>query len=332
MMWYPTLAAFRAGTAVGTSWDDISVGLDSVAFGNGTIARGIGSFAAGMGAAAFGRSSAALGFGAAADGDASLAVGNFAWARGPASVATGGGTVASGPNSTALGANTTASGPSSTALGEFSVASGIGSLAGGSATAAGYASLAFGPLTIAAGKSSVALGSSARTVAAAEGSFVFADASSINQFTSFAKNQFIVRAAGGLGVYTNAATTTGAEMAPGGGAWAALSDATMKENFKDIDGEDVLARLARVPVREWNYTSQDASVRHVGPTAQDFRAAFGLGEFERRITSTDADGVALAGVKALDARTQALRDRIADLERGLAEALAALRAQRGGGH
>jgi hypothetical protein len=102
----------------------------------------------------------------------------------------------------------------------------------------------------------------------------------------------------------------------------------MKANFKDVDGDDVLARLARVPVREWNYTSQDASIRHLGPTAQDFRAAFGLGEYERRITSTDADGVALAAVKALDARSRRQNDRIEALERQLTEALDALRALR----
>ena len=42
----------------------------------------------------------------------------------------------------------------------------------------------------------------------------------------------------------------------------------------------------------------------MGPTAQDFRAAFGLGDFPLRINTVDADGVALAGVKALDARTR----------------------------
>jgi hypothetical protein len=37
----------------------------------------------------------------------------------------------------------------------------------------------------------------------------------------------------------------------------------------------------------------------MGPMAQDFRAAFGLGEDERHIDTIDADGVALAGVQAL---------------------------------
>ena len=53
----------------------------------------------------------------------------------------------------------------------------------------------------------------------------------------------------------------------------------------------------------------------MGPTAQDFRAAFGLGDFPLRINTIDADGVALAGVQALDTRTSALRATVDDLRR-----------------
>jgi len=37
----------------------------------------------------------------------------------------------------------------------------------------------------------------------------------------------------------------------------------------------------------------------VGPTAQDFRAAFGLGEDDRHISTVDSEGVALAAIQAL---------------------------------
>jgi len=67
-----------------------------------------------------------------------------------------------------------------------------------------------------------------------------------------------------------------------------------------------LARIAAMPVRERNYKSQPAAIRHVGPTAQDFHAAFGLGEDARRINSIDADGIALAAARALEARTREL--------------------------
>ena len=50
----------------------------------------------------------------------------------------------------------------------------------------------------------------------------------------------------------------------------------------------------------WNYKSQPASVRHNGPTAQDFKAAFGVGESDTGISTVDAQGVALAAVQGLN--------------------------------
>ena len=66
------------------------------------------------------------------------------------------------------------------------------------------------------------------------------------------------------------------------------------------------------PCREWSYNAQDAAIRHMGPTAQDFHAAFGLGEDPLRIGTMDADGVALAAVRALGPgrRTRATNDRL----------------------
>ena len=55
-------------------------------------------------------------------------------------------------------------------------------------------------------------------------------------------------------------------------------------------------------IREWNYKAQHATIRHVGPTAQDFHAAFGLGEDPLRISTIDADGIALAGRERPGAR------------------------------
>jgi hypothetical protein len=68
-----------------------------------------------------------------------------------------------------------------------------------------------------------------------------------------------------------------------------------------------------VPVATWNYITQDDSVRHMGPVAQDFRSAFGLGESDRLINTVDIDGVNLAGVRALIDRTDALRAQVQTL-------------------
>jgi hypothetical protein len=97
-----------------------------------------------------------------------------------------------------------------------------------------------------------------------------------------------------------------------------LSDASAKEHFRDLDGDDVLSKIARMPIQEWSYKSQDASIRHVGPTAQDFHDAFGLGEDPLRISTIDADGIALAGVKALALENETLKSELAALKDRLA--------------
>jgi len=74
----------------------------------------------------------------------------------------------------------------------------------------------------------------------------------------------------------------------------------MKTGVVPLDDAAVLAKVAALPVSEWSYTSE-RGVRHVGPMAQDFYAAFGVGEDDRHITSIDEDGVALAAIKALHA-------------------------------
>ncbi len=221
-----------------------------------------------------------------------------------------------GRYSVAMGFDTTASGFNSVAMGRFAVASGSVSTAlGNGVVASGTASVAMGDQTSAAGVGSVALGSHAVAIPAANGSFVYADRSTTSSFTSFAANEFLVRAAGGVGFYTNAASTTGLYLAPSGSQWLGLSDVNSKHLFREMDNEAVLTKLAQMPVREWSYLAQDESIRHVGPTAQDFHAAFGLGEDPLRIGTMDADGVALAAAKALEERTRALDERSQRLER-----------------
>jgi hypothetical protein len=254
--------------------------------------------------------STAMGFGTIASGAASTAFGN--------------GTRALGSRSTALGTTTVASGSSSTALGSTTTAAGRSSLSGGElSTAYGDWALAFGYDSHANGDSSVALGRSALTIASAAGSFVFADSSSAAPFGSLGPNGFNVRAAGGFQFFTNSAASLGAALAPNATQWSVLSDVRTKHRFRTLDGEDTLTRIAGMPITEWSYKAQDPGIRHIGPTAQDFHAAFSLGEDPLRIGTLDADGVALAGVQALEARTRAMRDELAALR----ATVAALQAQ-----
>ncbi len=216
-----------------------------------------------------------------------------------------------GVDSVAFGSNTVASGPAAFASGADSSAGGV-------------AATAIGSSNIASGDYSVALGSNARALA--RGSFIYSDAAS--QSPVFATtNQFVVRASGGARFYTNAAMTTGVMLAENASAWSSLSDVATKEHFRDLDGDDVLAKIARMPIREWNDKAQDTAIRHVGPTAQDFHAAFGLGEDPLRISTIDADGIALRAVQALEARTREADETLARENAALEAELAALKAE-----
>ena len=123
-----------------------------------------------------------------------------------------------------------------------------------------------------------------------------------------------MRASGGVVFHTNPSLTTGVQVGPGENSWSSASDVNLKRDFRPVDGETLLGKLAQMPVQEWGYKAQDPAIRHMGPTAQDFHAAFGLGHDPLRIGTLDADGVALAGVRALEARTRQLPERLAALE------------------
>jgi len=55
-------------------------------------------------------------------------------------------------------------------------------------------------------------------------------------------------------------------------------------------------------------------VRHIGPVAQDFHAAFGLGEDERSIHTGDAHRAVLVAIQGLAERNQMLTERVDALQ------------------
>ncbi len=83
------------------------------------------------------------------------------------------------------------------------------------------------------------------------------------------------------------------------------SDRNLKQDFTSVDGRDILARLTAMPMHTWAYRN-NPDVRHIGPTAQDFQAAFGVGASDTSIATVDADGVALAAIQALAKRNEEL--------------------------
>ena len=229
--------------------------------------------------------------------------------------------VASGDYSTIGGGqDNLASGSSSTVSGgQQNVASGYMSTVPG------------GILNNASGDYSFAVGNQANAVH--QGAFVWGDSTSANIYST-AANQFTVRASGGTRFFSSAGATTGVSLAPGGGSWSNLSDRDSKEHFSAADSRQVLDQVIALPISLWNYKGQARTIRHIGPVAQDFAAAFGVGEDDKHITTVDENGVALAAVQGLnskleeklrerDAEIQALKNRLADLEKAVAVMTAA---------
>jgi hypothetical protein len=104
------------------------------------------------------------------------------------------------------------------------------------------------------------------------------------------------------------------------------SDRNAKERFTPVNTRDVLKRLASIPISTWTYTNA-GGIRHIGPVAQDFAAAFAVGEDDKHIATVDADGVALAAIQGLNELVQEKDAKIHDLEKRLEalERLATLR-------
>jgi hypothetical protein len=77
------------------------------------------------------------------------------------------------------------------------------------------------------------------------------------------------------------------------------SSRVLKDDFQKVDGRDVLARLAEMPVTEWRYKSDVAASRHIGPMAEDFRSTFKLGAEGAGLNVGDVAGVTIAAVQGL---------------------------------
>jgi uncharacterized protein YaiE (UPF0345 family) len=94
------------------------------------------------------------------------------------------------------------------------------------------------------------------------------------------------------------------------------SDRNAKEDFAEVNAREVLAKVVALPLQSWSYTNRPG-VKHVGPMAQDFHSAFGLGEDDKHIATVDADGVALAAIQGLNQKFEETRAENAALRREL---------------
>ena len=128
-----------------------------------------------------------------------------------------------------------------------------------------------------------------------------------------------VSGTGSAASFAGGAGGTGTCSYSGGAGWDCTSDAALKQGFAPVDGAWVLDRLVAMPVTTWSMRGDVEATPHVGPTAQDFHAAFGLGGSDTTINTADAQGVALAAIQGLHALVTEQRAQIEALAAEVAE-------------
>lgn len=92
------------------------------------------------------------------------------------------------------------------------------------------------------------------------------------------------------------------------------SSRDLKTGFAELDPREALSRVAALPVSLWSYKSDGAAVRHVGPMAEDFHRAFGLGADDKHLAPSDQAGVALLALQGLHQVVEEKDREIAELE------------------
>ncbi|HEU4562758.1 MAG TPA: tail fiber domain-containing protein [Longimicrobium sp.] len=277
-LWHPCRGAVRFGRAPSpsgsTSWDDANMDDFTFAGGNQVIASDYGAFAYGDQVTV--SSTVGVGFGS--------------------------GVTVSGTAGFSAGAANVCSGFACTAIGYTVRAGGLGSVA-------------LGYRTTANNDYSVALGYRASNNTHT-GTMVMGDESTTDSVCNQADNEFRIRYNGGIRLRVSTASNgntpgaggnVGCDLTVAVPSWTCASSRTLKENFAEVDGEDVLSRIRTIPITTWNMIGGDRQVRHLGPVAEDFHRAFPLGLGETTIGLGDIDGVNLAAAKALEARTTRLQ-------------------------
>ena len=289
-------------------------GTFSTAVGASAVASGFGSTALGVTAAASGSNSTALGHDAAATGNSNTALGTVAFALSP------------NTNATAIGYQ---------AQVEQSNAMVLGSIPGVNNGTA-YVDVGIGttmpqaPLHVerANGTARVQVtetqpGPSMPFQGQAQGLVRFElndeAAGERWRFTN-AGDKFAINNVGGDSPGTEMSVFKNGDLVIGG-LLTENSDRDAKQNIVPLVSQDILAKIVNLEVLEWSYIDAP-NQRHIGPMAQDFHAAFGLGRDNKHIATLDTSGVALLGIKALaeeDQRIAEESDRIAEENRRMTE-------------
>jgi hypothetical protein len=327
------LQAQTALQSVSLGFGATAGGSFSAAIGDDASAAGNFSTAVGDRASAPENSGTALGTRAVAGGGSSTALGRDAASSGSSSVALGRGASSAGNSSTAVGLGAAAAGNFSSALGYRASAPNPDTIVLGGVPdvnfATDYADVAIGttaplaPLHVARDDGTAQIlveetdpTPSPRTLfrlasAGSNAKFEIDNTSAGVSwaFTNSGSDFRVSRQGSGTVEFRvdNAGNAVVAgDLEVGGDLFTNVmmpSDRSIKQHVESVDPERVLEKVSALPLSTWEYTDRPGQ-RHMGPMAQDFRAAFGLGADDRSISIVDASGVALASIQALNRKLE----------------------------
>ena len=118
-----------------------------------------------------------------------------------------------------------------------------------------------------------------------------------NSISGFAALQVGTAATNGNGAYLS-----------NGGVWTNASDENLKENFIPVEQLNILDKISKLSITQWNYKGTEDGEKHIGPMAQQFKKLFGLGAEgdDKTISTIDPSGIALAGIQELTKRNDVL--------------------------
>lgn len=91
------------------------------------------------------------------------------------------------------------------------------------------------------------------------------------------------------------------------------SSRSIKHRIEPVRKDAVLERARSIDIARWRYRNDDTQAQHMGPMAEDFHAAFGLGHDARKLAASDVAAVALASMQALSELVDAQATELARL-------------------
>jgi photosystem II stability/assembly factor-like uncharacterized protein len=132
-------------------------------------------------------------------------------------------------------------------------------------------------------------------------------------------------AGGNLGIGTSIVTypitlVSGAHVTTGG-TWTNASSRDLKENFTEVNGDEILAKINQLNITQWNYKLEASSTVHIGPIAEEFYDLFKTGGTDKSISSIDPAGVALIGIQTLSKKVEVLQKQLDDYKFGTSSAI-----------